>query len=149
MMDRVMPGGVAADLTPTAIADIRQLARRRSGTGFPELIELYDNTASLQDRTVGTGILRPDLAAALRLRRRHRPGVRPCRRRAPPPRLSALRRSSRSRFRCAHEGDVDARVWVRIREVEQSLSLIEQILDGLPAGPIRIEPPPVGPPALP
>jgi Ni,Fe-hydrogenase III large subunit len=35
------------------------------------------------------------------------------------------------------EGDVNARVWVRIREVEQSLSLIDQILVGLPDGPIR------------
>ena len=31
------------------------------------------------------------------------------------------------------EGDVNARVWIRIREVEQSLALIEQILDA-PAG---------------
>ena len=38
-------------------------------------------------------------------------------------------------------GDVDARVWVRIEEVEQSLSLIEQILEGLPAGALRISPP--------
>ena len=30
-------------------------------------------------------------------------------------------------------GDVNARVWIRIREVEQSLSLIDQIL-GAPAG---------------
>ena len=30
-------------------------------------------------------------------------------------------------------GDVNARVWIRIREVEQSLSLIEQILGKLPA----------------
>ena len=37
-------------------------------------------------------------------------------------------------------GDVDARVWIRIREVEQSLALIEQILDGLPEGPIRLAP---------
>ncbi|HEY4746514.1 MAG TPA: hypothetical protein VIH38_03085, partial [Steroidobacteraceae bacterium] len=34
-------------------------------------------------------------------------------------------------------GDVNARVWVRIREVEQSLSLIEQIVGRLPAGPIQ------------
>ena len=34
------------------------------------------------------------------------------------------------------EGDVDARVWIRIREIEQSLSLIEQLLAGLPAGPV-------------
>ena len=35
------------------------------------------------------------------------------------------------------EGDVNARVWVRIREVERVLRLIGQILDRLPAGPIR------------
>jgi NADH:ubiquinone oxidoreductase subunit D len=29
---------------------------------FPALVELYDDTPSLQDRTVGTGILRPALA---------------------------------------------------------------------------------------
>ena len=37
------------------------------------------------------------------------------------------------------EGDVNARVWVRIREVEQSLSLIEQIVAKLPDGPIRVD----------
>ena len=37
------------------------------------------------------------------------------------------------------EGDVNARVWMRIREVEQSLALIEQILDRLPAGPIAVD----------
>ena len=31
-------------------------------------------------------------------------------------------------------GDVNARVWIRIDEVEQSLALIEQILERLPAG---------------
>ena len=33
-------------------------------------------------------------------------------------------------------GDVNARVWIRIREVEQSVALIEQILDRLPDGAI-------------
>jgi Ni,Fe-hydrogenase III large subunit len=37
------------------------------------------------------------------------------------------------------EGDVNARVWVRIREVEQSLGLIDQILDRLPSGEVRVE----------
>ena len=32
---------------------------------------------------------------------------------------------------------MNARVWIRIREVEQSLSLIEQILQRLPGGPVR------------
>ena len=36
------------------------------------------------------------------------------------------------------KGDVDARVWVRIREVEQSLGLIDQILDSLPSGEISV-----------
>ena len=35
------------------------------------------------------------------------------------------------------EGDVDARVWICIREVEQSLSLVEQILQRLPQGSFR------------
>jgi Ni,Fe-hydrogenase III large subunit len=39
-----------------------------------------------------------------------------------------------------NEGDVEARVWVRVREVEQSLSIILQVLDHLPQGPVRAEP---------
>ena len=35
-------------------------------------------------------------------------------------------------------GDVNARVWIRIREVEQSLKLIEQIISSLPPGPIAV-----------
>ena len=35
------------------------------------------------------------------------------------------------------EGDVNARVWIRIREVEQSLALIEQILGAPADGPDR------------
>ena len=33
------------------------------------------------------------------------------------------------------DGDVNARVWLRLLEIEQSLGLIEQILAGLPGGP--------------
>jgi Ni,Fe-hydrogenase III large subunit len=32
------------------------------------------------------------------------------------------------------DGDVNARVWIRIREIEQSLSLLDKLLDGLPSG---------------
>ena len=77
MMDRVVPGGVARrsrrrrrarDLT-ALVGEIRQR--------FPRLIELYDNTASLQDRTVATGILTPELARAIRRRRLCRARLRP------------------------------------------------------------------------
>jgi len=40
--------------------------------------------------------------------------------------------------------DIGARVWVRIREIEQSLGLIEQILQSLPAGGIQADIPGAG-----
>ena len=36
------------------------------------------------------------------------------------------------------DGDVNARVWVRIHEVYQSLFLIDQLLAGMPVGPTHI-----------
>jgi hypothetical protein len=62
MMDCIGPGGVAADLTQEAADALRHLIRDLR-TAFAPLIELYDRTASLQDRTVGTGVLRKDLAS--------------------------------------------------------------------------------------
>src|SRR5882762_2275583 len=59
MRDCVVPGGVARDLRGDGMAQLSTLVtevRHR----FPRLIELYDNTASLQDRTAGTGILRKE-----------------------------------------------------------------------------------------
>jgi Ni,Fe-hydrogenase III large subunit len=44
-----------------------------------------------------------------------------------------------------HEGDVNARAWIRIKEIEQSLSMIQQMLDRLPAGETRIAIEPTGP----
>ena len=63
MMDRIVPGGVAEDLAPGGEASLRALIATVRGR-FPELIGIYDNTASLQDRTVTTGYLAPTLARA-------------------------------------------------------------------------------------
>src|SRR5262249_10325473 len=61
MRDCIVPGGVAAGLTSDGTAAGGALiAEVRSK--FPALVALYDDTASLQDRTVTTGILRPELA---------------------------------------------------------------------------------------
>lgn len=137
MMDCVVPGGVAADLGKdggNAVRTLLAMVRKR----FPELVELYDNTASLQNRTVTTGVLRPDLV------RQYgaggyvgRASGRPCDARKDPgyPPYTSLLFEVPAR----QEGDVDARVWVRIAEVTQSLNLIEQMLDRLPNGPIALE----------
>src|SRR6185437_11078862 len=61
MMDSVVPGGIARDFTGAGEAELRALLamiRKK----FPRLIELYDNTASLQNRTVTSGMVRPDYA---------------------------------------------------------------------------------------
>jgi len=61
MMDRVIPGGVLANLPADGERRLSALVvfiRKQ----FPDLVEVYDNTASLKDRTVGTGILSPALA---------------------------------------------------------------------------------------
>lgn len=136
MMDRVIPGGVASDLAKSGQAQILQLVTEVKHR-FPALVRLYDETASLQDRTVGAGFVRPDLArqfaaggfvgrASGRNFDTRRVFARP-----PYDRLSI----SPSVF---EQGDVDARVRVRIREVEQSIGLIDRIIAEMPAGECRI-----------
>ena len=135
MRDRIVPGGVAADLTSEGIADLQDLidhARRR----FPGLVAIYDSTASLQDRTVTTGHLRPELARSFGaggyVGRASGRGfdVRKAIPYAPYDRLDF-------NVPVLAEGDVNARVWVRIREIEASLALIEQIIAALPKGPLH------------
>jgi Ni,Fe-hydrogenase III large subunit len=141
MRDRIVPGGVTADLSEDGELAVRRMTSHVSRR-FPRLVELYDSTASLQDRTVGAGRLAPELAShygaggyvgrasGRSFDARRLPGYAPY---------------NRLEFDVPvlNDGDVNARVWIRIREVEQSLGLIEQSLSNLPQGPIRagLEPP--------
>jgi len=136
MRDGITVGGVAADIDSNAISLCSRLVLEIAQR-LPRLFELYDKTASLQDRTVGAGVLRCELAAQYACG-------------------GFVGRASGRRFdaRKAHvfgpydqfvfevpvlnEGDVNARVSIRIREIEQSLSIIRQILDRLPPGPVVI-----------
>jgi Ni,Fe-hydrogenase III large subunit len=98
---------------------------------FPELVEVYDDTESLKDRTVDTGILPAALAAQYaaggyvgrasgrNFDARRTPGYAP---------YDALEFD----VPVVNAGDVNARVWIRIREVGQSVALIEQLLARLP-----------------
>ena len=132
MRDIIVPGGVTRDLNDEGEAIIRaKLDNIR--LRFPALVELYDNTASLQDRTVDTGVVKPTLAkqyaAGGYIGRASGRSFDTRRTLAYPP-YDDLR----FEVPVLNEGDVNARVWIRVREVEQSLALIDQMLDRLPAG---------------
>jgi len=141
MMDKVVPGGVAADLGHDGDTAVRALVAEVRAR-FPELVALYDGTASLQDRTVGTGFTSPALvrqyaagghvgrASGRGIDSRKNPGY-------PPYDQLAFE------VPVLADGDVNARVWVRIREVEASLGLIDQLLAGLPGGALAVAVPPL------
>ncbi len=137
MMDRVVPGGVATDIAPAGVAALHALLpdfRER----LDQLVDLYDSTASLLDRTVTTGFVKPEyvrrFAAGGHVGRasgrnfdcRKTPGYAP---------YDALH----FEVPVLEEGDVNARVWIRIHEMRTSLGLLNQLLDGLPSGPVRAE----------
>src|SRR6202163_1807472 len=132
LRDVIAPGGVTHDLSEDGTKLIQAMLdniRLR----FPALVELYDNTASLQDRTVDTGVLTPALAkqyAAGGYVGRASGRSFDARRTLAYPPYDGLR----FEVPVLNEGDVNARVWIRVREVEQSLSLIDQILSQLPEG---------------
>jgi Ni,Fe-hydrogenase III large subunit len=134
MMDAIVPGGVACDMAKGSTAILDTMLAELRGR-FSRLIELYDNTASLQDRTVKTGIVRAELAAQF--------GAGGYVGRASGRNFDARKAPGYAPYEQLEfdvpvltEGDVNARVWVRIREVEQSLSLIDQIMRRLPDGPL-------------
>jgi Ni,Fe-hydrogenase III large subunit len=142
MMDAIVPGGIARDIAPDGAAAIRALTAE-IGKVFPRLVELYDNTASLQDRTVTTGIVKREYAQKF--------GAGGFVGRAAGRAFDARRNLAYAPYDelsfempVLDAGDVNARVWIRIREIEQSLSLIDQIMDRLPAGAIDVPLKPIG-----
>jgi Ni,Fe-hydrogenase III large subunit len=133
MRDIIVPGGVSRDISNGG-AETIQATLENIRLRFPALVELYDNTASLQDRTVDTGTLKPPLArqyAAGGYVGRASGRAFDARQTLAYPPYDSLRFD----VPVLSEGDVNARVWIRIREVEQSISLIDQILSRLPEGP--------------
>ncbi|MBU6297339.1 MAG: hydrogenase expression protein HypE [Alphaproteobacteria bacterium] len=135
MMDCVVPGGVAGDIGQKGKNQISKLVAQ-IGRQFPSLVAIYEDTASLQDRTVRTGMVRHDLVAQFGAG-------------GYVGRASGRGFDARKAFPCPpydmlefqvptlERGDVDARIRIRIREVEQSLSLLRQMLAQLPDGEIQ------------
>jgi Ni,Fe-hydrogenase III large subunit len=139
MRDRIVPGGVTIDLGPEGMAACETLITEIRAP-FARLVDLYDSTASLQDRTVGTGTVDAALVktfGAGGFVGRASGRSFDARKALPYPPYDQIRFDMPVR----QDGDVNARVWIRIDEVRQSLSLIEQLLAGLPQGPTSVDPP--------
>ena len=135
LMGRVVPGGVAVDIDRTAIEAMRaELGRVR--TALDRLIRMVDDSTSVEDRLVGTGVLAPAHAAALGCLGYvgRASGVDlDLRRDAPCPPYDRLTVSVPVR----RSGDVAARVQVRVEECRVAFGLLESLLERLPDGPVR------------
>ena len=137
MMDAIVPGGVASDVSVAMRDRLRQQCDRIERE-VRALRVIYDEHAGLQDRFLTTGRVTPQLAAQLGL-------------------TGLAGRASGQAFdlRCDHawapydrldvvmsthrNGDVAARVSVRFDEVFESLRLIRALCSGLPQGGIHID----------
>jgi Ni,Fe-hydrogenase III large subunit len=139
MMDMVIPGGVAVDIKPSG-ADYVRRALDALEVEMPGLTRVFEDYASLQDRLVGTGTIPPDLAARYaaggfvgrasgrRSDARTDPGY-------PPYNAYELN------IPVETDGDVAARIRVRIAELAESARLIRLFLEDLPEGAISVAPP--------
>ena len=135
MMDVVIPGGLSIDLPQGAEAPVLA-ALAAVEAEMPSLLAIYDSHASLQDRVVGTGIVRAELAARFaaggfigrasgrafdaRMSLPHAPYD------ALPIALSTQA-----------EGDVDARVRVRVAELKESIGLVRILFGALEPGEVH------------
>ncbi len=137
MMDCVLPGGVAGDITPAVVERLRQQCDVLE-VEVHILHSVYEEHAGLQDRFMNTGCVSPALAAQLGLAglagrasgqawdlRSDHPF-------APYERLQVRMATQRN-------GDVAARVEVRFDEVFESLRLLRGMLTELPPGPLLQE----------
>jgi len=134
LMDVIVPGGVARDLDTEGIAGIRGEIDTLGKT-VALLKGIYDEHSGLQDRFIGCGRVKPELADRLGLT-------------GPAGRASGMSWDLRVQFPPAPydgfevrmathlNGDGAARATVRFEEIAESLRLIGVILFGLPAGDI-------------
>jgi len=134
LMDRVVPGGVTHPLTGECIGRLSQQNRSLSAQ-FEALTPILGDDPSLEDRLAGTGVLSREDAQRLGaigyvgkasgmdgdVRRDHRY--------APYDRLEV-------QSPCFAEGDVAARLQIRVEEIRHALKLLDALLERLPEGPV-------------
>ena len=135
MMDRIVPGGTE-DAAPGAPRALQQMIEEIEAP-FAEIVRLYDDTPSLQDRTCNTGTVSKELVerwAAGGFVGRASGRSFDSRRDLP----YAPYDEASFEVPVLTAGDVDARVWLRIREVEQSIALLKRWLADIPGGDTRV-----------
>ena len=136
MMDAIVPGGVRHDIGTEQARLILELLEDLAPR-FDEVVRFYDATPSLLDRTRTTGVLSVELAAKWAAG-------------------GYVGRASGRNFDTRRDvpyapydqavfevplmqaGDVDARLWIRVHEIEASMKLLRTWLSGLPAGPVLV-----------
>ncbi len=134
-------GGVRFDWSPEQAGAVGQLVDELRPE-FDSLVELIRESSSTRDRLETTGTLKPETARDLGV-----VGI--------AGRASGFDHDLRRDFAHAdydrvkfsvpvyREGDVLRRMQVRIDEVLESLKIIDQVRQSLPAGPVRCEVPPL------
>ncbi len=131
-MDKVVPGGVAVDVDAEGIKAIIAEVDRLSKE-FERLVRIYDENSSVEDRVRDTGVLKPEKARELCV-------------------VGFVARASGLNLDCRiHDpfppydrisvnvpvlvsGDAHARAWVRVEEIRESMRIIRELLETLPAG---------------
>jgi Ni,Fe-hydrogenase III large subunit len=139
MMDMVVPGGVASDLRAKGEAAILSSLDALE-TELPSLTRVFEDYASLQDRLIGTGIIPADLATAYAAGgyvgrasgqdhdARVTPGYAPYE----PFGLTVPVET---------DGDIAARVRIRLAEINESIRLVRALLASLPEDGLIVTPP--------
>jgi len=130
MMDAVVPGGVVADLAPGG-AETLFAVLDAAEAELPELIRIYEDSPTLADRMMGTGIVPPALAGRLAAG-----GVvgRASGRDFDARRLLPDYAEFGLTVPVLRAGDVDARIRVRFAEIVESLRVLRAMLPSLPDG---------------
>ncbi len=132
LMDRIVPGGVACDVSESSAALIKQdIVQLRKE--LAEIISAVDLSSTLEDRLYTAGYLSPELAAAY--------GTVGYVARASGQNFDVRRDAlyapyDRVAFKIPIEsqGDIASRFWIRHKEINAALKLLEQFIDLLAPG---------------
>lgn len=137
MMDRIVPGGVATDLPHALFQELRGLIEGWE-RDFRRAVHIYEESPSIQDRTVTTGYVSNVLAMQY--------GAGGYVGRASGRDFDSRRNTPYSPYETLSfevpvrsDGDVNARALIRVEEVAQSSNLLRQLIDVLAPGPILAE----------